>query len=580
MSAADRWDAIEAPAASASLSAADRWDSVKAPSEQQAKPDANALGSDIQNFFAGAGKAVVDAGRSTKQLMDIPAKWLEEKFPGVSQWSQERLGMPSAANSSKATNADVEESRRTDAPLMDTKAGIGGNIAGNVATTMLGLGGGAAASGSTALRSLVNPTTYKAAAASGAIQGALQPVTEGESRALNVATGAGAGVVGNAAVNAVGRIAQPVQTIVSGAHEKAVRVLESVGIPLDAAQRTGSTFLNKLRSSFSDNPFTAGSQAEFAAGQKALYNRAVLGTIGADGTAATPEVMNAAAKRIDGVFKDVLDRNSVSVNDSMLARLGQIQKSAVEEEKKPVSNIANRFIDAVRDDGTVPGQTAYNIKKDLDRLASSADTTLAYHARQLRSAVMDGVHASLNDTDRGAFDQARGQFANMKKIEGVIDDAGDISAPKLATVFRQKRNRAISIYGKGPQDLYDLAQAGSMLLPDRNPNSGSVGRAAMQLALPIVAGGAEGYREYDPNAGGDAISHGLMTAGAVAAGPRAAQFAMNSAGTAKYLESGIRGSMTPLRDLLLLPQNSDAVGGALRRTPEANRLTKRDSERP
>lgn len=541
------------------------------PQAAKAPPAKAVLGSDAENFWAGAGKAVVDMGRGAKQIIDIPAKWLETKFPGISEWSQSKLGMPSAAASASATDADVNESRARDAALIGTKAGAGGNIAGNIATTMVPLGA-MAKLGTPGAAALFNPATYKAAAAAGAIQGALQPVAEGESRAINTGVGAVAGTVGNAAVNAVSRAAQPITKIMSSAHEKAVDVLEKAGVPLDAAQRTGSAFLNRVRSSFSDNPFTAGAQAELVAEQRGAFNRAVLKTVGEDAPAATPEVMQAAEKRINGVFKDVLDRNSIVVKDATLERIGKVQAAANEEERKAVSSIANRIVGAVDKDGAIAGQTAYNIKKDLDRLASSQDSVLAYHARQLRSTLMDAINDGLPASDRAAFAEARQQFSNLKRIEPAIDreGGGNISAPKLANVMAQKANRAASLYGKGDQQLVDLAHAGNMLIPDKLPNSGSTARAVMQLAVPLVAGVGEGARSYDSDRGmTDAITHGVTTLGAVAAAPRVAQRIMNSPATARYLASGMQGSFTPLRDILLLPQTNAAIGGVARRVPVA-----------
>ncbi len=576
MSAADRWDSIDVPEAAPAPSAVDRWD-ASVPEGEKARPDKSALRGDVENFFAGMGQGAVSLGRGAKQIIDAPAQWLESKFPGISKWSQTSLGMPSAAQSAAQTNTDVSEAKTLDEPLLETKAGLAGSIGGNIAPTMLGAGGLAAA-GSGVGRVLLNPTTYKAAAAAGALQGALQPVTEDESRMANTAIGTVAGMGGNAAVKVVGRIAQPVAQIASAAHDKAVSVLEAAGVPLDAAQRTGSAFLNKLRSSFSDNPFTAGAQADLISSQKGAFNKAVLGTIGEDSAAATPEVMGRAADRINGVFKDVLERNNVAVNDSTLARLGSVQQRALEEEKKPVSALANRFMDAVGDDGTVPGQIAYGVKKDLDRLASSSDSTLAFHAKQLRSTIMDAINGSLNDADRAAFAEARGQFANMKKIEGTIDreGSGDISPAKLANVFAQKQNRNTSIYGRGPQELFDLAQAGNMLLPDKTPNSGSVARGIMQATLPLVIGGAEGYRASQGEGG--ALEHGLGTMAAAFAAPRAAQAIMNNPATARYLSQGIRGSMTPLRDLLEAPQTNSIIGGAARRIAAPYELKKQASE--
>ena len=525
------------------------------------------LGSDIENFSAGAGKAVVDTGRGLKQLMDIPAQFLEKKFPGLSAWGQS-LGLPSAADSAEATNADVAQSRVTDAPLMKTKAGFSGNIAGNIATTIAPLGLAAKAGtyirGSDAAAALMNPANYKSAILAGAMNGAIQPTIGDESKIANIGIGAIAGAGGNLATNMIGRVAQPVVNALSSAHEKAVSVLQNAGIPLDAAQKTGSTFLNKLRSGFSDNPFTAGAQKDLASAQQAGYNKAVLSSIGESASAATPEVMDAASRRINGVFSDVLNRNNVKITDPALSRIASVQAAATEEEKKPVAAIADRLMNAIQADGTIPGQAAYGIKKDLDRLAASPDTTLGYHAKQLRSALMDTINDSLSTTDQAAFSQARGQFRDLKRIEPAIDRMGngDISAPKLANIMAQKANRGASLYGRGDQTLVDLAHAGNMLLPDKAPNSGSIGRGVMQMALPLAAGGAQGAYTGD-------WEKAALTAGGMYAVPKAAQYLVNSPATSQYLSQGMQGAMTPIRNFLQLPQTSNLIGGTIRRIPSS-----------
>jgi len=553
---------------------AKQWDSLPAKAEPakavadtaQPKERSAALGTDTQNFMAGAGKGIVDLGRGAKQLLDIPAMWLERKMPGISEWTQSK-GVPSAAQSAEQTNAEVTESRAIDKPLMETKAGLGGDIAGSIAGSMLPLG--AAAKFSTTAKSLLNPQTYKAAATVGAGMGALQPVAEGGSRALNTAVGAGAGALGNAVVNTIGRVAQPVKNLASSAYQKAVSVLEDAGIPLDAAQKTGSAFLGRLRSGFSDNPFTAGAQKELNESQREGYNKAVLKTIGEDATHATSGVMGAAEKRINGVFKDILDRNSVTVNDATLSRIGAVQSAAFEGEKKPVVAVANRIIDAVREDGTIKGQLAYGIKKDLDRYAKSADSDLAHHARQLRSVLMDATNDSLGEVDRKAFSTARLQFGNMRKIEGAIDKegTGNISAPRLANIMGQKANRGASIYGKGDQELVDLAYAGNMLLPDKFPNSGTAARLTSQLFFPVV-GGMSGAHYGDSTGAGLGAAAGMIAGRSI---PRAAQMAMQNPTIANYMAKGMQGNMTSIRDLLTLPETNAAVGGAMRRILLSNR---------
>ena len=556
------WDTI--PVVDAPKDSSADWKSVPviAPKGPATPPTVSPLGSDLQNVAAGAGKAVADLGRGAKQILDIPAKWLETKFPGISAWSQAQ-GMPSAASSAAATNADVAESRQLDAPLMGTKAGIGGNIAGNVAATMLPMGA--------VSRGLVNPTTYAGAATVGAAQGALQPTVEGESRLQNAAVGGAIGMGGNAAVNTVGRIAQPVAQVLSTAHSKAVDVLQKAGIPLDAAQQTGSSFLGKIRSGFWDHPFTAGAQSELQSTQQMGFNRAVLNTVGEDAAAATPKVMARASARINGVFSDILGRNSVKVTDPFVSTLGQIQQAANDAEKKPVSNLANRIIAAVGEDGTIPGQKAWALKKELDLISNTQDTTQNYYARALNSALKDQVNASLSPADQAAFTTARNQFAKLKTIEPAIDrvGGGDISAAKLANTLATKPNRSVSIYGRGDTDLVDLAQAGNMLLKDKAPNSGTASRIAMQLAPALIGGAIGGGEEWWRT--GSLGGAGLGAAIGGGLGMKGAQLLTNSPGTAGYLARGI--GNTPIRSILQAPQTNQAVGGALRRLPEAFNLS-------
>ncbi|MDE3023494.1 MAG: lytic transglycosylase domain-containing protein, partial [Pseudomonadota bacterium] len=459
-------------------------------------PDKSALGSNYQNFMAGVGKGVVDTGIGAKELGLTGAAWLENKFPGITQWSQTELGLPSAESALKKTEQQVDEEKVLDQPLMGTKAGMGGDIVGNLATTLLPLGA-ASEGGSLAAKALLNPVTYKAAITTGALQGALQPTGTQDSRMENTVTGGLLGAGSNFALNTLGHFAQPVQNIISNAHQKAVEVLKNAGIPLDAAQLSGSTFLKKLRSYLPDNPITAGAQSQFTDKQQTGFNRAVLNIVGENANHATPDVMGRAQNRINNVFKDVLSRNNIKIHDQTVNQIGDIQEAANLDEKKPINNLANRIVNVMDEKGEIPGQTAYTIKKDLDRYASSSDTTLAYHARQLRSTLMNAIKESLPEQDKNAFDTARSQFSILKNVEGSIDNMGNgnISPSRLANILSQKRNRPASIYGKGSvlnQKMIDLAQSGKMLLPDHNPNSGSIARLAMQSALPIAAGTAQG----------------------------------------------------------------------------------------
>lgn len=114
--------------------------------------------SGADKFFAGAGKAFTDLGRGVGQL----AGFVSEK--------------------------DVDESRKLDQALMQTGAGMAGNITGNVAATL-----------PTMFMPGVNTVT--GGAALGTTLGAIGPVGTDESRLKNAAIGGAFGLALPAAVN-------------------------------------------------------------------------------------------------------------------------------------------------------------------------------------------------------------------------------------------------------------------------------------------------------------------------------------------------------------------------------------------
>ena len=429
--------------------------------------------------------------------------------------------------------------------MMESLPGMAGYVGGNIATSLLG---GAALKGAQVApalgEALINPTTYKAAAGIGALQGALQPTLQDESKLFNTGAGAVAGGLGLGAVNTLGRIAQPIQESIAPHVEKAVEVLRKAGVPLDAAQATGSALLSRAKTILDSNPLTMGFEHKSAAEQQSAFNKAILNTIGSDESAATSTTMGEAATRINKVFKDVLNNNNINLGDDVVSKIATIQEKANIAEKKPIANLANRIFKTVDEKGQIKGQDAYDIKKDLDLYAGNTqDTTLSHYAKQLRSTLMDAINNSLPEADKKAFGEARSQFRNMKTIESAIDKegTGNISPARLSTVLGSKSNRAASIYGKGDQSLVELAHSGNLLLRDKTPNSGTIARGAA-LLLPGVASSA-----LTSAYGGD-----FDTAAEAGLAGIAAPYLLQKAIRNPYFEQGLKN--TTLRNMLEMPK--------------------------
>ena len=505
-----------------------------------------------ENFVAGVGKSFVDLGRGARQL-----------YAGAAD-------AVTGGDRTAAMQPEIDQAAQLDAPLMSNPAGVGGYVGGTLATIAAPgglLSRGAQAAGLTrtgaALQAVSNPTTYRAAAASGAIQGALQPTATGESRIQNTAIGGGFGFAGNAIANGLGRVGVPFPDKVvngqrvprlSAADARAVKTLEGAGVPLDAAQRTGSGLLGVVKSGLKDNFATVGLQSEAVSGQQGAFNRAVLRSIGANSDVADEATMGAARTRIGQVFNDVLGKTKVRFSQPFQTNL----QALADRSRRVLPGDANQITRTVDDllshaqanGGAIDGRYYNTLRADIGTLESQPGT--APLARELREALDNAFQQAAKGDDAKRLLQARREWRNLKLIEGAIDTegGGNVSAAKLANQFGQKRNRGVGVYGSGDASIRELAavaKSGKRLLTDKTPNSGTTRRALAQAALPAAAGAIYGASQGDF---GSAVALGL---GGIAA-PVAMQKALNSRAVTNYLADGIQQPMA--RNTLLALQQS------------------------
>lgn len=509
-----------------------------------------------ENFTAGVGKSFVDLGRGARQLYAQAADFVAPRAPTMS-------GLITGQDPSRvaAMQPEIDQAAQLDAPLMSNPAGVGGYVGGSLATIAAPgglLARGAQAAGLTrtgaALSALSNPTTYRAAAAAGAVQGALQPTATGESRAANTAVGGALGFAGNAVANGLGRLAQPFSGALSPADARAVKTLEGAGVPLDAAQRTGSPALARVKSALKDNVATVGLQAEAVSGQQGAFNRAVLRSIGATSDVADEATMGAARTRIGQVFNDVLGKTKVKFSSGFQTNL----QALADRSRRVLPGDANQITRTVDDllghaqanGGAIDGRYYNTLRADIGTLESQPGT--APLARELREALDNAFQQAAKGDDAKRLLQARREWRNLKLIEGAIDTegGGNVSAAKLANQFGQKRNRGVGVYGSGDASIRELAavaKSGKRLLTDKTPNSGTTARALTQAALPAAVGAGYGLYQGDPSA---ALALGI---GGLAA-PRLAQKALNSRAVTNYLADGIQQPLA--RNTLLALQQS------------------------
>jgi hypothetical protein len=506
--------------------------------------------SGMDKFMAGAGKSVVDTGRGLKQL-------------GI-----EALGLFNGGEEADKYRAQMSQVQAQDADLMGTGAGIAGNIAGTLATTMIPAGALSKVGGVTgaAARGFINPQTIRGAIAGGAALGAMQPVGTEGSRLANAGIGAVASGAGQALIKGIGRVAQPIKNALSPVDQKAVDTLKAAGVPLDAAQASGSQRAMQLKRFLGDNPLTAAGQTAQHEKTAAGFTRAALKEIGESADVADEQILGDATRRIGKVFDDIANRNPIQVDNRLLA-VADVADQATKELESAQAAVIVRQADEIIDKGAtgaINGNAYQNLKSTLDRISGGPNQQIGNMARQLRKQLDDALQRSASNADYVALKTARKEYGNLQSIIQAVNPDGTVSPAKLynamnVKAFGQKKAMATGI---GQKDLAKLAKAGKRVIPDRMPNSGTTPRAALQLLLPGAIGAGYGAAQ-----GGDVGDIAGYAAGGIAA-PYLLQKAMNNPAAVQYLTRGLQG---PARNALL-GSGSTAGNLLLRGAPTAGLL--------
>lgn len=452
---ANVFDQFDAPAPSGNV-----FDQFDQPAGAPLDTDPTAGMSTTQKVLAGVGKGMVDTARGAYQLgasLGHAAGLVsDEKMAQIQQ--------------------QVDESRQLDQPLMHTTAGKVGDVIGQAAPAVLMPEAGVAG-----------------AAVEGGLMGAAQPVATGQSRLQNASMGALGGAGGAAAGKVLsgflGGLGGP------GARQEAVDLLTKEGIPLSAAQTTGSKLAQTVERA---SGITSGAPAEFAGEQAAAFNRAVLRRIGVDDpevTAATPDVLGPAKDAITSKMDAVASRTQPRLDDVFLNGLSDVEQNASRQLPKsdisPITQNINDILEnASQNNGALDGKFVQKLNTNLGALSRNPAT--APIASDLQDVVNDAVHRYATPGDAEILTGARQQYRALKQIEGAVDPAtGNISVPKLMTSLSTKAfgGRNQTLYGTGDQSLINLAKAAKAIIPDNLGNSGTAERLLPLTTLEVAAAG-------------------------------------------------------------------------------------------
>jgi hypothetical protein len=392
------------------------------------------------------------------------------------------------------------------------------------------------------------PSALGRALLTGAIEGSTTPGSLLERNALAGQTMTGS-LLGEGVGKAVGFLVHPFKEAASPVVKHMVAKAKALGIPLTAAQTTGNKALQYADSALDFIPSSSTAQQEFKDQQRKAWTKALFSQGDEIAESASPDVMGAMKDRISGVYNDIAGRNAMRVDDVLKADLGAVKANLMERIPVNQKGIVKSYLkdfDKPPVGAEISGKTYQDIRSMLDKQAKgfkNSDPATAQALLEIRSAVDAAMERSLTNPARvggNADDLANWRKANkdwlvMKNIEKTVDPVtGDVSAAKLMNnLSRSDANRVI--YGKGDQELTDIAKLGKQFITPKTADSGTAQRAMMMRLL--TGGGLGGLGTmalYDPVTAAEAGTAALL--GGVLL-PKAAGAMMRNQGG--YLTKGL-----------------------------------------
>lgn len=430
----------------------------------------------------------------------------------------------------------------------------GGQIVGNIATTLLPASAATKAIGASAPALSNVPAIGGVASklargigaskgiigipAAGAVQGGVSTLmTEGD------LSGAIPGAVGAAALGTLGKIARPIsEGAISKARQGYTSVMKNIGIDdLTPGQITGSKNLELIDAVQGEMLPTATAARRRAEGQLRKFTKAALKKAGIESDEFTPEVRELAQNQFNKRYENLFNKEVVLIDDQALDDLSKVIAKNIDKLDVNQKPIVNAYLRDILNNRNMSGQAYQEARSDLTQRAySMGDKFTSNILRDIRNALDKAAGRSLPIAKRGELGKINKEYRNFKLLEKAASGLSQDSLEGLVSPVALSRavetaNKTKNIKGYG--ELYGLSRAGRAVLADKVPNSGTAQRALVQQLLTAgglgagVGGGVYGYTQ-DP-------SLALMAASGTLALPKLSQLLMNNPAARSYFASGI-----------------------------------------
>lgn len=455
-----------------------------------------------QKLLAGIGKGMVDVGRGAKQIG-------LQALDFVSPESQNLSSLITGPTSRSARyQKEIDESRRLDAPLMDTKSGAVGNVLGNIAA---------------AAPAMFIPGANSVAGASvmGGAMGALQPTATGESRLENAGVGA---ALGGAGQYGLGKLAGALQARLAGqeaqgalqasqnsVRDETLRAAQQAGYVVPPSQAGGGTIsriLEGVSGKYKTNQAAAiknqnvtdslARQALGLAEDQPITREAMQTVRDRAFQSGYEPLANAGAIETDRVFQKALDN---IVSD---------YQGAARSFPGAADNVIMKRVDALRTGSLDVGdglKMTRILRDEANAAYATGNPALGKATKKAATAIEDQIERALEGAGKdGAellknFREARTLMAKSHSVEkAIVEGGGQVNARALGAALQRGKPltdelKTIGAFANNFKDVAGVPQSGwanPITALDAFGAAGMAGMGAgpLSVALPAARVGA------------------------------------------------------------------------------------------
>lgn len=434
-----------------------------------------------EKFKAGMGKAFVDTKRAVEQMsagVGLGGAGLTEAGP-IDPAAQSYYQGVEAQKST--LQSEVDESKKLDAPLMNTGAGLAGNIAGKAAVTA-------------PLLAMPGANTIIGSAAMGGLQGALDPTATGESRLENIKTGAEWGAGSSTVLKGIGLGLKGAKV------DPKVKALMDEGVTPTPGQIMGGS-AKRLEEGATSLPFL-GDQIK-AAQRRAVedFNRSALNRVLKPINQAIEkdaplgrETLDAVHTKVSDAYEQLLPNLVGKADNEFLGRISSVKdilSELPEQRAKQLEGILqNTVIGKFDKSGNIYGEGLKEMESKLGALVSRYRNSPDGDQRALGEAitsVKDAVRDMLirnNPESATALKSVNEAYAKMLRVERAAASTGakeGVFSPSQLQNASKALDPSLrkTQFARGNALMQDLAETGKNVLGSTVPDSGTPFRLGM-----------------------------------------------------------------------------------------------------